>query len=345
MMTTLKQWYDSLSETAQKWVDVNCSTWFDKSQVDYYRKAPEYALDEKSFKEMLKVSMNERNSESSQMKMVSTRFAATLYYLNQKHPELISAETKDNRILEILENSYLRSQELFLYVTDKEKRIEAFDKIFRRYSNYTFENYLYLMRDYSNIILDTDMCSIPKMTEPVIEILGKEQVKKLLNDTDIGATTKMVDTGKENALFDEMFFCDEDMTQYRKKLILNELYCHNYHMPELQDIQDFFKRIVAVDHSYLRFIYKIIDKYPSLAMKLYNEKKPDDEIEGNSVSGQFRYSPEIRRMFIIAHMCTLKRVTKTKASIAKEVAPLLKIYGYNFDTIYDALYPDDEAIY
>lgn len=344
-MKTLKQWYDSLSEDTQKWVDVNCSAWFDKNQADYYRKAPEYALDEKAFREMLKISMDDRNSESTQTRMLSARYAAALYYLNQKHPELIDTKTKDDRILELLENSYLRSSDMFLYIADRDKKLTAFDKTFRRYSNYTFENYLYLISDYSNIVLDTEMCSIPMMSAQVVEILGKEQAKQLLNDTDIGPTAKMIRAGEDNELFDEMFFCDKDMTQYRKKLILNELYCANYHMPDTKDIQDFFKRIVAVDHSYLRFIYQIIDKYPSLAMKLYNEKKPNMEIEGKGVSEQFRYSPEIRRMFIIAHMCTLKRVTKTKASITKEVAPLLKIYGYNFDTIYDALYPDDLPIY
>ena len=45
-MKTLKQWYDSLSESTQAWIDNNCSAWFDKNQADYYRK-PEIDVDTK----------------------------------------------------------------------------------------------------------------------------------------------------------------------------------------------------------------------------------------------------------------------------------------------------------
>ena len=127
--------------------------------------------------------------------------------------------------------------------------------------------------------------------------------------------------------------------------ILDRIYADSNSLPNLRTIEDFFKRIVAVDHSYLRYIHEIIKRYPAIAMQLYQQKKPEAELSGNeSTVEQYRYPKEIRKLFVIAHMCVLKRVSKVKSSIAKEVAPLLKIYGYKWDDVYDALYPEDSHL-
>jgi hypothetical protein len=80
-------------------------------------------------------------------------------------------------------------------------------------------------------------------------------------------------------------------------------------------------------------------------MKLYCEKKPDSELTGNETASEtFRYPKELRKVFVIAHACALKRVSKVKSGICKEIAPLLKIYGYNWNEIYDAMYPEDPKL-
>jgi hypothetical protein len=111
-------------------------------------------------------------------------------------------------------------------------------------------------------------------------------------------------------------------------------------------VEDFMERIVAVDHKYLRYLYNIVEKLPSLATEIYEQKKPDEELTGNeSIPQTYRYSKDIRKLAKIAHACARKSVSKVNSAFLKEISPLLKIYGYNFNTIYDALYPEDESIF
>ena len=51
---TLKQWFDSLSEPAQAWIESKCSAWFDKNQADYYKKPSKAGEDKDALKALLR---------------------------------------------------------------------------------------------------------------------------------------------------------------------------------------------------------------------------------------------------------------------------------------------------
>ena len=343
-MKTLKQWYDSLSVPAQEWVVENCSTWFDKDQVDYYRKA-ETVKDNASLTSFLLDATDiDKYSDYSNARVIAHKYLILLRYLHNTQPELISENTLNSCIYRVLESG-MHTKNDWLYLQGDVRQF-AFRKCFARYNKMKLADALYLVKDYDNLDLNWEEIDIPKLIPEVVEIIGIEEAKKIAKEGGEYAVSRIVNYGKESELFDELFFCkDSWLTQFDKMRILDRIYANSNSLPNLQTIEDFFKRIVAVDHSYLRYIYMIIKRYPAIATQLYQQKKPEAELTGNeSTVEQYRYSKEIRKLFVIAHMCVLKRVSKVKSSIAKEVAPLLKIYGYKWDDVYDALYPEDSHL-
>ena len=341
-MKTLKQWYDSLSESAQSWIDVNCSAWFDKNQADYYRKPDGATKDKQLLKiKLLDKSDMDKYSDYKNTRMIAEKYITLLKYLSKEHPDLISETVLDECIYQILDSG-MSTNNSWLNMTDN-RRKEGFKRCFKKWDKMSLANALYLVEDYDNMQFNWEHIEIPALIPEVVEIIGVKEATKLAYDSGAYGIYKMVTYGKENDLFDALFFCGNELSQKTKVDVLERLYAdNNSHLPDEQTTEDFFKRIVAVDHCYLRFIYKIIKRYPALAMRLYQQKKPESELTGGeSNADQYRYPKELRKLFVIAHMCVLKRVSKVKSSIAKEIAPLLKIYGYKWDDIYDAMYPED----
>lgn len=341
-MKTLKQWYDSLSEPAQEWIVKNCSAWFDKNQADYYRKPSAVSDNAKDLQEFLAHGNTfEKYSDSDNFKSSTARYLSLLKYLNQTCPDVIPNNLVNLCAYQLIKATQAQT-DAWLYV-DADNKDTAFKCTFQRYDKMAFRHYLYLIKDYDKMEFDWKQCEIPSLTKEVIEIIGWDNAVNVAKQSDMHSLSLMISYGKPNELFDQLFFCkDSHLNQSEKLNLLSRLYNNNSHLPSEETTADFFKRIVAVDHSYLRYIFSIIQRYPALAMKLYSEKKPESELTGNeSSSEQYRYNKEIRKLFVIAHMCALKRVSKVKSGIVKEVAPLLKIYGYNWTDIYDAMYPED----
>lgn len=341
-MKTLKQWYDSLSEPAQVWIENNCSAWFDKNQADYYRKPLSASGNLEDLQNFLIAGNTfDKYSDSQNAKNLAQRYLAILKYLNEKHPDIVPQNLLNVCALQLIQAMQAQTP-AWLYVDD-ETRDAAFKSTFQRYEKMFFKDYLYLIKDYSKMKFDWEKCEVPSLTKEVIEIMGWDNAVEAAKKCDTYSLSQMVSYGQPNELFDQLFFCeDSHLTQSHKMQLLSRLYSNSSHLPTERSVADFFKRIVAVDHSYLRYLYNIIDRYPAIAMKLYTEKKPDSELTGNESSGaQYRYNKELRKLFVIAHMCSLKRVSKVKTGIVKEIAPLLKIYGYNWSDIYDAMYPED----
>lgn len=342
-MKTLKQWYDSLSEPTQAWIDRNCSAWFDKNQADYYRK-PSTKIDEKGLNWYLNSPWETTDSDYSNSAELTSRYAKILRYLADNHPDIVSQEAADKAILDVIKTN-LSQKRSWLYLSDANKKAGFALAYGKAYSNDKLElhNYLYLIDDFDNINIDLERCIKPSLTAEVIEIIGMDNARKIAETMDTYDLRQAVKWGKDNALIDELLFCEaSNLTQAKKRELIAKIYWDNSYLPTEDSVADFFKRIVAVDHSYLRYFINIVHQYPAIAMKLYTQKKPAEELTGNeSIAETFRYNKELRKLFVIAHMCQLKNMTKNKASIAKEVAPLLKIYGYNWNEIYDAMYPED----
>lgn len=340
-MKTLKQWYDSLSESTQHWIDYNCKSWFDKSQADYYRK-PSTKINENGLDWYLNSPWNTIDSDYSNTTELVKRYVKTMKYLADTN--VIKRESADNAILAVIKSN-ISQKRSWLYLSDENKRIGFILAYGKPYYNNKLElyNYLYLIDDFDNINIDLEKCIRPTLTKEVIEIIGMDSARKIAETMETYDLLQAVKWGKDNALIDELLFCEaSNLTQAKKHDLIAKIYWDNRHLPNEDSVADFFKRIVAVDHSYLRYFINIVHHYPAIAMKVYTQKKPAEELTGNeSVAETFRYSKELRKLFVIAHMCELKNMTKNKASIAKEVAPLLKIYGYNWNEIYDAMYPED----
>ena len=340
-MKTLKQWYDSLSESTQLWIDNNCSAWFDKNQADYYRK-PNTRINENGLDWYLNSPWDTTDSDYSNSAELVKRYVKTMKYLADTN--VIKRESADKAILDVIKSN-ISQKRSWLYLSDEKKK-EGFALAYgKSYYNdkLEFHNYLYLIDDFDNINIDLEKCIKPTLTKEVIEIIGIDNARKIAETMDTYDLCSAVKWGKDNALIDELLFCKaSNLTQAKKHELIAKVYWNNSYLPNEDSVADFFKRIVAVDHSYLRYFINIVHQYPAIAMKLYTQKKPAEELTGNeSVAETFRYNKELRKLFVIAHMCELKNMTKNKASIAKEVAPLLKIYGYNWNEIYDAMYPED----
>lgn len=360
-MKTLKQWFDSLSPEAQQWVENNC-IWFDKNQIDYYKKGIFEITDE----EVKRQALDHRGYSSSHAK----RLVFALEYLRRNN--LVSTEEVDDCLVDLCNDGYLTGS-AWLSIRDEEKRRRLFIATNKTWSGgLDLARGLYLVKDFDNMKLsvargennvssDNIYVIIPEFSTTIIEIIGKDLAKSYLeyrplelHQTVGKAIDKYIryDSNKTNEVFDEMFFCKNDTIkeEHRKYFLVRAYgakslgYNATTTIPTLDGVSDFLTRIVAVDHSYLRYLYNIISGYPALAMKLYSEKKPDTELTGmESTADTFRYSPELRKLFAIIHACILKNVSKSKSSMCKEVAPLLKLYGYNWDNIYDALYPEDSV--
>ena len=140
-----------------------------------------------------------------------------------------------------------------------------------------------------------------------------------------------------NDLVDELFFGEDQLTEDQKRRVITG------YVRDVRDVKDFMQRFVAVDESYLKYLGYIIDDRPDLAMKLYKQKKPDDELaeygEHVKIADSYRYPKEYRKLFLIAGCCARENVGKAKAGLIGEIASLLKMYSWNYLDIFYCLYP------
>ena len=338
-MKTLKQWYTELSDPAKKWIKKNCSAWFDENESDCYRKIHKQTPDEAI--ESILLNMPDRCSYfgSDDRERVIDMALRALYSCGASNVDKLLDKMKK------VYNEYL--PENFHIYYDKSKQEEIFKELHGRNTYYDdtetkfyLSDYLYSIKDFSNIEIDFSKIRLQSQdSEPVVEeIIGRENFKHIINENLLNFVEN-IRRREPNQMFDELFFCENGWNDEQKRKVLRHRYCKN---DDLTMIEDFFERIVSVDHSYLRFIYNIISSNTSLAMKIYNQKKPEFELKGNETIPQlYRYPKEIRKLVRIAHVCALENVSKVNAGYFKEIAPLIKIYGYNFNDIYNALYPED----
>lgn len=350
-MKTLKQYFDSLSPEAQNWIENECCDWFDKNEPDYYKKA--------------KIT----NSNKVLEDYIAGLPEQVHYYSNLNRQDLVkltleamindpatSQETIDKFAVTMV-NKFASdcNRDIHMYVSDK-YREEVF-KIRHNESYYSsdetklaIENYLYTVKDYDNIELNWlklyDNHDLSKTV--MLDILGRKNYLDIIDKNSTGFVEQLK-INEMNDIFDELFFCSDKWDNKEKKRLLKARYVNGLSKgcthSNLALVEDFMQRIVAVDHKYLRYLYDIVETLPSLATEIYEQKKPDDELTGKETIPQtYRYSKDIRKLAKIAHACARKSVSKANSAFLKEISPLLRIYGYNFNDIYDALYPEDAAI-
>lgn len=351
-MKTLRQFYDSLTDDSKSWIEINCNEWFDKNESDCYRKQAKQTLDDilKDFKDKLPAKRRYASPDREELSNTIMKIAS-----------MSNSALSDDLMLQWLESydgSYVHPK-FFLNATDANKQ-KIFEKLHglhyikdtnrRVYdledadgeviTKYTLNNYLYTVKDYDN--LDVNLISDTSGTAPlnVIRDIFKEKAADLLKATP-ELFGRILVKGQMDDIFDQLFFCKDGWNDDQKRKALREVYIDalDRHGGERNQkiIKDFMERIVAVDHSYLRYVHTLIGEDIGSAMKYINQKKDDG-------SNEFLYSKDVRKLMKLSWICHRKSYSQVNGASLKELTPLLKIYGYNFNLIYNSLYPDDEVI-
>jgi hypothetical protein len=351
-MKTLKQYFDSLTPNAQEWIKNECEDWFDINEPDYYKKAKVT-----SSNKVIENYIEELPEQVSYYSSLNRQTLVKLALESMINNPAISQATIDKFVVSMV-NKFASdcTRDIHMYVSDKYKA-QVFDK--RNNESYHSDDrvtldiahYLYTLKDFSEIKLNWDkIYEDSEIVKTVMEdVLGRDNYLDIISKNNTSFVEKLP-IKQMNDIFDELFFCRDTWNKSEKLRLLKVRYVNQLMKGEseynLKLVEDFMERIVAVDHKYLRYLYNIVEKLPSLATEIYEQKKPDEELTGNeSIPQTYRYSKDIRKLAKIAHACARKSVSKVNSAFLKEISPLLKIYGYNFNTIYDALYPEDESIF
>lgn len=315
-MKTFKQWVDGLSESALSYVKNRCNDWADFTTEDYYRKINpnDTVYLEKLIKEaygynkadklLLIVSMlllQKTDTKSEEM-------FKTLLLNNSEYDNTLCAVMGRDAYREWYKNKYghrqHKSLEYILLMTDD-------------FDNIDFSEY-----DSSNLNADPEF----------FEIFGEKYMLEFLKENPRMVKPTRLPINDDR--FDKLFFGEDGWTESQKKQVIG-----NYTGDQWQ-VDDFLERIVAVDKSYLRYIYNIIYRDAAAASKLYTAKKDDYDINTTTVQQRFRYSKELRKLFMIAGCCARESLPKTKAGTIGDISALVKLYGFNFNYIFDCLYPE-----
>lgn len=334
-MKTFKQWFNSLSDGTQAYLQKTCD-WIDRNTEDGYRKPNDLEAEIEVIQ--LELAKNLKDDRYFRDHILNT----IAFGLFQKHKNdydderyyntLIAFDEKNNDVEDYLTVPEIRK--MYQIKTQYHDAINGNEP-----SKYGLSKFLLMTEDFDNIDWSRLNMNQVDLNTETCEILGHDQLYKIAKENPgriSGRRNLYADVN--NVLFDELFFCEDGWTAKQKELVINN-YCYNE-----QDAEDFMRRIVAVDESYLRYIGKyFIYNNPALAMYLYKQKKPDDELnalpEGHKIEDEYRYPKSYRKLFLIAGCCARERIGKAMTGSLREVAPLLKMYGYNFNTIFDCLYP------
>ena len=339
-MKTLKQWYDSLSEDAQLRLRINCTAWLDISEEDYYRKLRLSSLSELT-NGIIKCNQYS-NSDRADLFML-----AFMQELKANHDEKTF-----NDYCALLTHQYVDIEDVYsdlpkdfwMLFDDRNKQKEMFKICYQtRQHALTLYNQLFFVEDFDNIPQYIDLehgMFTEQLSDVTVEIFGREIIRNYLK---IKPLDMLFETGKESKLFDDLFFCEDGWTEEQKNHFLDYRYYPRHERKisdsdDLESFEDFIKRIVSVDQRYLRNIYNIISKVPSIGNKVYSQKKPDSELTGNETPEMtFRYSKLIRKLARIANICARKSLSDVNGKFLKEISPIIKMYGYNWNDIYDCI--------
>lgn len=315
-MKTFKQWVDGLGEAARDYIKKRCSDWADFTTEDYYRKIDPNDTEflrklikeaygyNKADKLLLATSMlllQKADAESEQM-------FKTLLVNNSDYDNTLCAVIGRDAYREWYKNKYgqrlNKSLDYILLMTDD-------------FDNIDFSEY-----DNGNLTADPEY----------FDIFGEEYMLNFLKENP--RLFKPTQLAIDDERFDKLFFGENGWTEAQKKQVIG-----NY-TGDVWQMDDFLERIVAVDKSYLKYVYNIIYRDAAAAAKLYTAKKDNYDVNTTTVQQRFRYSKELRKLFMIAGCCARESLPKTKAGTIGDISALVKLYNFDFNSIFDCLYPE-----
>lgn len=343
-MKTFRQWFDNLSQETQEYLKGECK-WIDVNSKDRYH----HVKDMQELIDATEVYCKERlfNDNYIDGDSLNKALMAIMYqHKNEMKTEqyytfLVALFDKDRDLAENIDALDLREvfkrRAEFKNIAYKNDRWSSKEKTYK----YPLNKLLLVIEDFTNpdwSLLDTD--NVP-LNNATCEILGDDQLVKMAKDNPdrIRLHRSYRSGAEDNTVFDRLFFCEDGWTKKQKERIIND-----YDL-SLEGVEDFMRRIVAVDGSYLRYIGTyFINHNPALGMYLYKQKKPEDELNalpaGHKVEEEYRYPKAYRKLFQIAACCARENVGKAMAGTIGESAAILKMYGYDFNKIFDCLYPE-----
>lgn len=351
-MKTLKQWYDGLSEKAQERIKEKCILWFDPEQPDYYRKRDKVSKD--MLTSLLETDLYAitRKYNLSYGDEYARKFQNLFMLAYLVDGGIISEQVADKAIMK----DYCKHDRVgvgFLFVSDKNR-----DEAYKQYIGYDsacrdswnridFFEYLYLIKDFDTIgeidwnyvVKPVDLDYINK------EIIGPENTRKLALKDCIDYISNLR-CKEESPLFDELFYETDDEghpkhgcwdSSDRDRIV--SWYLDSRHT-DLKTTEDFIYRFVCVNpKKYLPKLYNIIEGNPVIGTMMFTQKKDLTEIQEKHLKGeaQYKYCREVRSLAKIINSCVRKAISNQTQKQLKEYGPLVKLYGYDFWTIYNAM--------
>lgn len=330
---TFKEYVDSLPKEAKKWIFEHCYDWTDENSPDYYQ---HNTVDDHVFDRCNKY---ERTSVAVQAILLKRNDE---YVVNLDMTEEERFDYVYNLIINKAESSSAMGLIKLLPL-----------QYYRKYANfraieenlgYDINRLLLSTEDFSNIQWKklTTSSYIPyKLCAGTLQMLPYDIARALAKDDYTRVDFRDLPINCD--LFDDLFFCEDGWSDSDKERIIRYTYESYFGSKEKATsvIADFMKRIVAVDKKYLRYIYDIINRNDlTLAGYLYHEVKPADELATCKKKYKYRYSEEYRRLFWIVRCCLSSDMSKRSIGIIGGAAAIIKMYGKDFDTIFDMLYPE-----
>lgn len=334
-MKTFRQWYEELPEDAQRYI--RTFKWVDISQP--------------SGRKYINTVRTEETEGLLQTKMIKcndgTFIKNTIVY-----PTFVRAakeEFTDDELLTIY--AKLADNDIyFIHYISPELQPKVLNRMYQmkgdqpRYVPEIIES----IEDFDNMpqvdvrhiylgnVVNTGQCSF-KVLESII---GSHVLKEYLKDNPISYGWRVYESsGLHNKIFDELFFGENGWSHTSKmKFIRNyEVYVPAFY--------DFMKRIVAVDERYIKAVYLFAQKRASLMTELYQQHKEDKDLTGNETKdGLYRFLKKYRKLFKIAQCCVRKSIEGQNLKILKDEAGLIRLYNFDFDRIFDSLYPEFEPL-
>lgn len=325
-MKTIEEWFQGLTEEQQQYL-INTVTGFDVNVPGYFKFDQGFETDK------LLNFISRGNLESSGFSSINRKevHLFLISSLNKCNKELVS----DSVFFDYLLNAYydvshireLLPRDVYLKYLDVRHKG-------RTEGEYVLDKLFITTKDFDNIDW-SNLCPFEYYcNEKLFGIMGRENAKTWLKENpaafDINSNSPLI-----NEIFDELFFGEDGWDEYDRDIIVRKYW------GSINDFNKLLERIICVDKKYYKYIYQFVERQTAVATKIYTEKKPEEELTGNEATEQlYRYSKEIRKLAQIAACCVRKNISKTMTGTLADVAGLMKIYNYDFDTIFACMYPE-----
>lgn len=322
-MKTFKEWFDELSPKTRDYVKNLCyrGSLYNFNSKDYFAH----------------ININDE-------KIASFLTDGSYYSQGSKKASIVLARMLKERGVDLpktfktLEEEYLDGENDALYcLLPKEEIIDILKRKAKVHNGLDLPEWLFIQEDLDNP--DFSTLSLGRVSADKIDCIQEivktpENIRALYKNNPQYINIDEVDDRTQD-IFDDLFFGEDGWTEEQKLTMIGKVSAMT------SSVEKFMRNVVAVDMSYLQYIDRIVGKRPALATELYNEKKPESELEANfTIAQSYRYPVFFRKFFTIVGCCIRKTLPKTKAGSIGDNSALLRFYNFDVKQIFAALFSD-----